>query len=159
MNWEAAGAIGEIVGALGVMASLLYLATQIKASSISSKVEAKLTTTGFMTGFNSNFINDPELYDIWTRAHKGVEDFTPQELARFTNLNFNAVWFFSAAHYQKRMGTLGSGEWFELQAMMEYYLSNKGVRDWWERFAASRVDPHYVQYVEAEIYKKAAANA
>ena len=152
MNWEVAGAIGEIIGALGVIASLLYLAVQIKARTVSSKVEAKLTTTGFMTEFNSNFINEPELYEIWTRAHKGTEDFTEQEFARFTNLNFNAVWLFSAAHYQKRIGTLGTGEWFELQAMMQYYLSNKGVREWWDSFSASRFDPHYVQYANESIY-------
>ncbi len=30
MNWEAIGAIGEIVGALAVLATLYYLAIQIK---------------------------------------------------------------------------------------------------------------------------------
>lgn len=30
MNWEAIAAIGEILGALGVLASLIYLATQIR---------------------------------------------------------------------------------------------------------------------------------
>ena len=120
MNWEAAGA-------LAVMASLIYLATQIKASSISSKIEARLTTTGFMTQFNDYFIREPELYDLWTRAHKGTQNSSSQELARFINLNFNAVWFFSAGHYQKRMGTLEAGEWFELEAMMSYFLSNEGV--------------------------------
>ena len=30
MNWEATGAIGEVVGAAGVIASLMYLAVQIR---------------------------------------------------------------------------------------------------------------------------------
>ena len=30
MNWEAMGAIGEVVGAIGVIATLAYLATQIR---------------------------------------------------------------------------------------------------------------------------------
>ena len=93
MNWDAAGAIGEIVGALGVMASLLYLATQIKTASVSAKVDAKLTTTGFLTQFNHNFISDPGLYHFWLRAHKGTQEFTREELARFTNLNFTAAAF------------------------------------------------------------------
>lgn len=152
MNWEAAGAIGEIVGAFGVIASLLYLATQIRSASISSKVDARLTTTGFMTQFNDNFINNPELYKIWRRAHQGTQDFSEDELTRFTNLNFNAVWLFSAAHYQRRMGTLGTGDWFELEAMMNYYLKNRGVIEWWHRFADSRVDPELVRYVNESIY-------
>jgi hypothetical protein len=32
MNWEAIGAIGEILGAVAVVATLGYLATQIKQS-------------------------------------------------------------------------------------------------------------------------------
>ncbi len=64
MNREAIGAFGEIVGAVGAIASLLYLATKIRASSLASKVEARLNATGFMTEFNSEFISDPEIYAL-----------------------------------------------------------------------------------------------
>lgn len=37
MNWEAIGAIGEIVGALAVVGSLIYLATQISVSNRSAR--------------------------------------------------------------------------------------------------------------------------
>ena len=40
MNWDAIGAIGEIVGAAAVVASLLYLATQFRASSREAKASA-----------------------------------------------------------------------------------------------------------------------
>ncbi len=30
MNWDAIGAIAELLGAIGVIASLIYLATQIR---------------------------------------------------------------------------------------------------------------------------------
>ena len=33
MNWEAIGAIAELLGAFGVIASLIYLATQIRQNS------------------------------------------------------------------------------------------------------------------------------
>ncbi len=29
MNWDAIGAVGEVLGAIGVIASLVYLATQV----------------------------------------------------------------------------------------------------------------------------------
>ena len=32
MNWDAIGAIAELLGAIGVIASLIYLATQIRQS-------------------------------------------------------------------------------------------------------------------------------
>ena len=40
MNWEAIGAIGEIVGAFGVIVTLIYLALQIKQNS--KTIEAQM---------------------------------------------------------------------------------------------------------------------
>jgi hypothetical protein len=45
MNWEAAGAVGEIIGAIGVIASLLYVAMQVRASNNASLIESKLATS------------------------------------------------------------------------------------------------------------------
>ena len=44
MNWDAIGAMAELAGALGVIASLIYVATQIRQSTRASSVEAKLAT-------------------------------------------------------------------------------------------------------------------
>ena len=40
MNWEAIGAIAEAVGAAGVIASLVYLGSQIRSSTRAAKVTA-----------------------------------------------------------------------------------------------------------------------
>jgi len=46
VNWEAVGTIAEIVGAAGVIASLLYLAAQIRQSTKVARAE-----------FNEKFAN------------------------------------------------------------------------------------------------------
>ncbi len=55
MSWDAIGAIAELAGALGVIASLIYLATQIRHSTRASAVEAKLATTGMLSEFTRHF--------------------------------------------------------------------------------------------------------
>ncbi len=40
MNWEAAGAVGELIGAFAVVAMLIYLAIQIRENTRASKSEA-----------------------------------------------------------------------------------------------------------------------
>ena len=49
MNWDAISAVGEILGALAVFVSLIYLARQIKFSALStrSQMEADLAQRGF----------------------------------------------------------------------------------------------------------------
>jgi Zn-dependent membrane protease YugP len=41
MNWDAIGAIGEIIGAVAVVFSLIYLATQIRISNRASRQAAE----------------------------------------------------------------------------------------------------------------------
>ena len=59
MNWEAVGAVAELLGALGVIASLIYLATQVRqnsrllrASAIQSA--ASNTASGFVSTLAGN---------------------------------------------------------------------------------------------------------
>jgi hypothetical protein len=42
MSWEAVSAIGQVLGSLGVILSLLYLATQVRQNNRASTVSAKL---------------------------------------------------------------------------------------------------------------------
>jgi len=49
MNWDAIGAVGEILGALAVFASLIYLGRQIRFSAVAtrSQMESELGQRGF----------------------------------------------------------------------------------------------------------------
>ena len=52
MNWEALGAIGEIVGAVAVVLSLIFLATQIRQNTRSSRTasyQAAVTSISDLT--------------------------------------------------------------------------------------------------------------
>lgn len=59
MNWEAAGAIGEIVGAVAVVLSLIYLTGQIRMSNRLAKAEAYRAPNSDLNSVNSAFGVDP----------------------------------------------------------------------------------------------------
>ena len=61
MNWDALGAIGEIVGAVSVLATLIYLASQIRQTNEISRFG---TTKDIMVKFdhlNEQLIAEPQL--------------------------------------------------------------------------------------------------
>ncbi len=75
MNWDAIGAIAELLGAVGVIASLVYLATQIRhsreqMSQTSKQLEASTTAATFQVRAvpNTVMIQDPEIARIYTRS-------------------------------------------------------------------------------------------
>ena len=63
MNWDAIGAVGEIIGALAVVFSIAYLAIQIRqnAKSLQSTVEQSISNQFSSTTANASMSNIPGL--------------------------------------------------------------------------------------------------
>ena len=151
MNWDALGAIAELAGAIGVIASLVYVATQIRHNTRASAVESKLVTTGMLTGFVDTLITDPELNDIFMRGRTSTESLSKEEHQRFSNMVMKTFWFCSAAHFQLRTGTLAEEDWFEIRAILDYWIAGAGVRGWWRQYGHQRFGKTFAEFVDAEV--------
>jgi len=142
MNWDALGAIAELAGAIGVIASLVYVATQIRHNTRASTVESKLVTTGMLTGFVDTLITDPELNDIFMRGRTSTESLSKEEHQRFSNMVMKTFWFCSAAHFQLRIGTLAEEDWFEIKAILDYWIAGAGCADGGANTVTSALEKH-----------------
>ena len=78
MNWEAIGAIGEIVGALAVLATLYYLAIQIKMqnyqlqkSNEQARVQISLDMNDSYTQIFEMLLRDKDFISLY---HRGIEN-------------------------------------------------------------------------------------
>lgn len=72
MNWEAIGAGGEVFGALGVMVTLIYLATQIRVQNRESRIASVHEISEGYRQLVAEMIN-PNLSEVWVKA---VKDWT-----------------------------------------------------------------------------------
>ncbi len=151
MNWEAIGALGEAIGAVGVIASLLYLAMQVRASTRASAVESKLASTRFYTDFLGSLIQSPELNELYLRGRKDLGSLTSPEYHRFSNLSFQAFAFFSAGYFQFSRGTLSEPDWYENRAVIQFWLRGAGCRDWWEKAGRHMFGEEFVAFIESEM--------
>jgi uncharacterized protein DUF6082 len=151
MSWEAMAAIGQVLGALGVIGSLLYLATQVRQNNRASTVAAKLASTQLLCQFVDALIADPELMDIWLRGRKRLEALNDHDRLRFTNMCLKAFWHFSAAQFQLRMGTLQEDDWAEFYAVIRYWLEGEGVRAWWRTTGKNQFGKSFVIFIDSEI--------
>ncbi len=86
MNWDAIGAVAEALGAAGVIASLLYLAIQVRASTRASAVEAKLQSTRLLSETMDVVLHSPELAAIHSRGLADLESLSKEEYYRFSIL-------------------------------------------------------------------------
>jgi hypothetical protein len=81
MNWDAIGAVGEIVGAVAVVLSLVYLAVQIRTSSKLAKAQMFQSAASEQSRVADGVTGDPHNFEAWMKMHSG-EDLTPAERAR-----------------------------------------------------------------------------
>ena len=151
MNWDALGSIAELVGAIGVIGSLLYLAGQVRMSARASAVESKLESTALLCNFIDSLINDRDLKDLQMRGIADIDSLTKEEYIRFSDMCMKAFWMFSASYFQYESGTITEDDFHETRAVMRYWLRGRGCRMWWEKFGRIALSPGFARFIDAEI--------
>ena len=118
MNWDAIGAIGEIVGALAVVVSLVYLAIQIKAQNNESKAA---TVQHALDGYASAIsrLQDPDLAEIWIAGIEDFDSLSDAQRLRFTMYLTAALRMVENAYYQWQNQRLDDETWRALSAIVK----------------------------------------
>lgn len=81
MNWDAVIAVAEIIGVLGIIASLVYVAAQVKQSTMLGRAEMVHATSDSWGNYARMLATDGELAEIYLRNLAG-EQLTPVETLR-----------------------------------------------------------------------------
>lgn len=68
MNWGALGAIAELISAIGVIATLFYLAIQIRAYTKETRIASTGQVSQEMNQFLQHVTADKELSEFWLKA-------------------------------------------------------------------------------------------
>lgn len=131
MNWDAISAVGEIVGACGVIASLLYVGVQIRADGRARLAATIHDQSEALGNLMAALFGDGELSDIYFR---GIQDFNSLEgveLVRFSAFFGKAFRVYEDAFFHHRDGLLDAEIWRGLCGPVEDLLAYPGVQSWW----------------------------
>lgn len=124
------GNIGEFVGALGVVVSLVYLARQmiqntksIRAASFNSMVENSIR-------LSEHSFRDSEFSTFLVRAQTDPEGLTPEERLRWDSYMTAVYRHFGNLQYAHRVGTLDPEMWTAYKATLKDHLRTPSWADW-----------------------------
>ncbi|MEZ5570378.1 MAG: hypothetical protein R3E64_00015 [Halioglobus sp.] len=132
MNWDAIGAIGEIIGAVAVLVTLIYLALQVRQTRKMLLAESIRATRAERREFFTAFRDSPFIHEILEKRANG-EELSYTEISRLT------------AHHAVNWGQLYSA-WLHdeldisggyntsLEANFRYAWSVPGSADWMENY-------------------------
>jgi heme/copper-type cytochrome/quinol oxidase subunit 1 len=83
MNWEMISAIGQMLGAIGVIISIVYLAAQIRNQNKESQRQAMHVLTTHWSDLNRTLVENPEMTVLWLRALRSFDDLDAESKLRF----------------------------------------------------------------------------
>ncbi len=99
MNWDAIGAIGEVLGAILVAGTLIYLVIQVRQntnlleqSQKSGRVSADVEVVRLFSEWRMFSTQDGELADVFLRGLDDIDSLSPNEALRFNNLMQTFFW-------------------------------------------------------------------
>ena len=124
MNWDAIGAIGEIVGAVAVVASLAYLAVQIRVQNAESRAAAMHNiAVGFRDSIST--FADPQMAILMSRANSEDNDLSEPELIQLYVGVTKIFRVWEEAYFLHQRGHLEEDIW---ESMMRQYAMTMGTK-------------------------------
>ena len=146
LNWEAVGAIGEILGAATVVATLFYLARQVGHATAVARGAARQAISQMNVDSWGASLDPQVLSRAATKATTG-EVLTPEEFGNYTRWILMRMRFIENAHYQYEEGLLDAGEWNGYAKLIEFLVGpGSPVHQGWDR-AAVAYSPRFVEEV------------
>lgn len=147
LSWEAAGAIGEILGAAAVVATLFYLARQVAhANSVARSAARQAISQMNVDSWAASI--DPQVLSRAASKVGAGEELTREEAGNYERWILMRMRFVENAHYQYEEGLLDAGEWNGYATLIRFLVgAGSPAHDVWTR-AAAAYSPRFVEEVE-----------
>ena len=150
------GSLGEFVGALGVVVSLIYLARQMHQNTTSVRAASFNSMTENSLRLLEPSYRDGDFADFLHRAQRDPLSLSPTELVRWDAYMTAVYRHFGNLVYQYRVGALDRQMWQSYRDTLKKHLSMPSWRAWFEEnkriFSTSLVEnvDRAVRELEAE---------
>jgi hypothetical protein len=131
MNWDAIGAVAELLAAIGVIVSFVYLAGQIRQNTHSQRRSNLGDTASDLAATMRCIAADSELASLMLRALTDLSSLDAVERYRFDAFFYTWLAAFERALLDARDGEYPEELLVPLKAAIAGYLRSDGGRAWW----------------------------
>lgn len=149
MTLDALGNIGEIVGALGVVISLGYLASQIRQNTKAIKASSHHSLNDAFSAYLKLLIENQRAARILAVGVRDIRELDEEQRDTFyavLSLLFN---HFENTHMHYRQGLLDPEQWRRWAFAIGWYAGFPGIEVWWKN-RAGIFPPAFREMVDAQ---------
>ena len=159
MNWDAVGAIAEVIGAIAIFVSLVYLAVQIRQS---TQQAARALKANELAAFERNIESgnrirellmlNPDLSDLLIKGYVSYKKLDSAEKIRFGLLLRNIFSEMQGAYVRQQTINHDPDNFQASARLIDDMVANHGVREW-----LSRNEPDWRPDFREFVYQRLAA--
>ena len=131
MNAETISAWAQLIASFGVIASLFYLAAQVRQNTRSSRAVVVDSLARSMHDLAFAMAQNDDLLKIVTTTLQDWNGATELERARAASFMLGYFKLFENAWFQMRKGTLEPGQWEGYDAFLRTVRMQPAVKTWW----------------------------
>ena len=143
MNWEAIGAIGEVLGAAGVVVTLVYLAYQIRQNTVqleqntlAAKAAAQNASNEALRENRKAIFESIEMAEIYLRGNQKPEELDEVSMLRYRLLVQNVTEVMLEIYTQTLITGFSPETWQTQGTMLvKRVLATPGGQWFWANFA------------------------
>tara|TARA_B100000674_G_scaffold32605_1_gene22844 strand:+ start:1653 stop:2186 length:534 start_codon:yes stop_codon:yes gene_type:complete len=125
------GSIGELIGAIATVATLLYLALQIRANTHQAKYNAINDIIDRINKWQSRIADTPDLMKSWIEGTKNYQALSIEDQVRFTSTAVEILTGIEAALESAKTDGIKQESVAAVKVMVHQLMRNKGVREYW----------------------------
>lgn len=132
MNLEDLGNLGELIAALATVATLVYLALQIRQNNNAARISAGQSILSSLNEALQQASSSPQAARVLVLGQSDYESLPEEEKAQF------GVWVFAwfrvleQGHYYHRKGFLDDSVWLGHVEHLKQIMKGPAVAQWWE---------------------------
>ena len=155
MSFEQLASIGELLGGIGVIATLLFLAVEIRSNSRILKANAKTAGMESFAYYNELLATDPILAPLMdTLLEEGFDSFDSVERFRVTLAIRSLVQRNEAQYFQYTEGLIDEEFWGQRRKWLKGFLDTPALQEWWEvESKSAQVTEQFIRHINSTTTK------
>ena len=158
MNWDAIGAASELVGAIAVIVTLIYLAVQIRDSARASRSAAITDATTAVQAWYQELGSNPVAATLFLEGMTDPDSLSKADQFQFVMLVHAVVLGFQRSYFLSQAGTLDVGLRDSIGTAIQAVNHLPGMAFYWQN-RKTFFQPEFINWVEGLLERESISDA
>ena len=147
MDWSKVSAVAEVIGSIGVILYLIYLAKEVRSGAKNLRTSMRDSTFHSLMEWNYFIMSDPDSAWVFQQGCENIESLEKKERARYVHVMFSFFKMFENIYLHYSDKSIDSSVWEHNRKIFESYAVTKGAQHYWNKRKAI-FDPQFQIYFD-----------